>query len=117
MGYDVLVAPGINDCGCRAADRCVEAYPLPLGTLWCTASFCGNISVIQSSVAIGSVAYVLRALCHSWLNLRWPRACVCVCVCVRARVCSCCDSSDIRGSVLTALCPPTGSVLPSVAPE
>ena len=67
MGYDVLVTPSINGCGCRPTDRCVEAYPLPQGTVWCTASFCGNVSVIQFGVAIGpvayvSVAYVLKSL-------------------------------------------------------
>ena len=46
---------------------------------WCSTSFCGNVSVIQFGVAIGSVAYDLEQFRRWWLN----SACVCVRVCVQ----------------------------------
>jgi hypothetical protein len=46
---------------------------------WCTTSFCGNVSVIQFGVAIGSVAYDLEQFRHWWLNSAFARVLVCVC--------------------------------------
>jgi len=66
----------------------------------------------------------LEHLFHRWLNFVCRmRACVCVCVCtcsvhaVTRATCFYVDTTDTPVSVLMALCPRTGAIVPSVAPE